>query len=419
MGNHLHKKYDDVFIKSIFRKYVSKDLSVIQALDILQIKKTRFFELVQKFKSDPETFSIEYKRKSSKRISKELEAIIINELEKEKGLIDNRDIPIRHYNYSYIRDQIDKNYQLKVSVPTIIHRAKQNNCYFPKKVRKIHDREVLTNYPGELIQHDASFHKFSPYAEKKWYLITSIDDYSRYMVYARLLEKETSWAHILALENVILSAGIPLSYYVDSHSIFRFVQGRDSIWRNHKKVTDEVIPQWKQVLMDLHVKVIYALSPQARGKIERPYQWLQDRLVRTCARENIKTIEHAQDVLRYEIDRYNNRQVHSTTKEIPIIRFKKALSLNRTMFREFKVPSPYENTKDIFCLRIRKSVDAYHKISINNVKLKVRGVPLREKVEIRIVPDEESGVSELRFWYRNKLVDSQKIKNTDINIVQF
>ena len=268
MGNHLHKKYDNDFIKSILQKYVSKDLSVIQALEILQIKKTRFFELVQKFKRNSETFSVEYKRKPSKRISKELEAIIIHELEKEKGLIDNRDIPIRHYNYSYIRDQIYKNHRLKVSVPTIIQRAKQNNCYFPKKVRKIHDREVLTNYPGELIQHDASFHKFSPYAEKKWYLITSIDDYSRYMLYVRLLEKETSWAHILALESVILNSGIPLSYYVDSHSIFRFVQGRDSIWRNHKKVTDEVIPQWKQVLMDLNVKVIYALSPQARGYVK-------------------------------------------------------------------------------------------------------------------------------------------------------
>lgn len=89
------------------------------------------------------------------------------------------------------------------------------------------------------------------------------------------------------------------------------------------------------------------------------------------------------------------------------------------MFREFKIPNPYENTKDIFCLRIHKRVDAYHKISINNFKLRVRGVPLREKVEIRIVPDEESGVSELRFWYKNKLVDIQKVKNIDINIVQF
>jgi hypothetical protein len=37
----------------------------------------------------------------------------------------------------------------------------------------------LTNYIGELIQHDCSHHKWSPYATSKWYLITSLDDYSR------------------------------------------------------------------------------------------------------------------------------------------------------------------------------------------------------------------------------------------------
>jgi hypothetical protein len=419
MGTHLHKKYDDDFVKSILHKYVSKDLSVTQTLDILRLKKTRFFELVQKFKRNAETFSIEYKRKTTNRISEELEDIIIHELEKEKGLIDNWDIPIRNYNYSYIRDQIYKDHQLKVSVPTIIKRAKEHYYYIPKKPRKVHDREILTNYPGELIQHDSSFHRFSPYAEQKWYLVTSLDDYSRYMLYAKLLEKETSWAHIMALENVILSVGIPLSYYVDCHSIFRFVQGRDSIWRNHRKITDEVTPQWKQVLLDLNVNITYALSPQAKGKIERPYHWMQDRLVRTCARENITTIQQAQKVLDYEVDRYNNRQVHSTTKEIPSIRFNNAVAANKSMLREFVIPKPYESTKDIFCLRTHRRVDAYHSISINNLKLRVKGVPLREAVEIRIVPEEKSGILELRFWYKKRLVDIQKVKNNDINIVQF
>ena len=39
-----------------------------------------------------------------------------------------------------------------------------------------HDREVLTNYAGEIVQHDSSHHKWSPYAQEKWYLITSLDD---------------------------------------------------------------------------------------------------------------------------------------------------------------------------------------------------------------------------------------------------
>ena len=57
------------------------------------------------------------------------------------------------------------------------------------------------------------------------------------------------------------------------------------------------------------VDVVYALSPQAKGKIERPYRWLQDRIVRTCARERITSIDDGRSVLRDEVDRYNNRRV--------------------------------------------------------------------------------------------------------------
>jgi hypothetical protein len=63
----------------------------------------------------------------------------------------------------------------------------------------------------------------------------------------------------------------------------------------------------------LGVDVTYALSPQAKGKIERPYPWLQDRIVRTCALEKLATIEEARGVLRYEVSRYYDHQVHSTT----------------------------------------------------------------------------------------------------------
>jgi hypothetical protein len=96
-------------------------------------------------------------------------------------------------------------------LPTIIDRAKRNNFYLRPK-RKAHDKEVITNYPGELIQHDSSHHQFASYAASKWYLITSLDDYSRLILYAVLVEREATWEHILALEIVLLKYGFPLAY---------------------------------------------------------------------------------------------------------------------------------------------------------------------------------------------------------------
>ena len=96
--------------------------------------------------------------------------------------------------------------------------------------------------------------------------------------------------------------------------------------------TDDVDTQWRKMMRLLGVDVTFALSPQAKGKVERPYRWLQDRIIRTCALEKLSTLEEIRPVLREEVDRYtnpargNNYQVHSTTKEIPAARFAKAIA---------------------------------------------------------------------------------------------
>jgi len=98
----------------------------------------------------------------------------------EKDLIENKDIPIKYYNCSYIKKLFEQKYGQKVSLPTIIERAKKNNFYFLKPERKAHEHEVLTNCLGELIQHDSFHHQFAPYAKGKWYLITSLDNFILY-----------------------------------------------------------------------------------------------------------------------------------------------------------------------------------------------------------------------------------------------
>ncbi len=416
----IHKRFTDDQVKDLIERYLLKKIDRKYIQEILNIRKARFFELLQQYRTDPEDFSIQYVRNSKTRsIDPGIEKNIIKELKIDKKAIENKEIPLRYYNYSYIQDRLETKYKQKVSLPTIINRAQKNDFYLPKKrKKKIHDREVLTNYAGELIQHDSSHHLWAPAAKEKWYLITSIDDFSRFMLYAVLIRRETAWAHILALETVILRYGCPFKYYVDSHSIFRFVRGRDELWFKHHKLTDESTPQWKQVLFDCNVKVTYALSPQAKGKVERPYGWLQDRLVRTCIRENVTDIKHAQKILNQELHRYNHRQVHSTTQAVPGIRFQKALAENNSLFREFKVLPPYQSTKDIFCLRTRRTIDSYRNISINNLKFKINKAIPRETVNLRIYPLNKS-LSEIRFWCNGKLLDIQNVKNKDLQGVHF
>lgn len=405
----IHKQFSSEQIKVLLQAYEAGHLSRDEIERTLGISKTRFFALLKQYREDPESFSIRYERSSPRRLSAEVEEKIRLELQREKELVENQELPISGYNYAALNDRLKKQ-GIRVSTTTLIQRAIQEGCYLPKKRKtERHDREVLTSTIGDLIQHDASFHKWSPYAEEKWTLITSIDDYSRMLLYADFVETETSWAHIQAVQYLMQQFGIPHRYYVDNLRVFRFVQHRDSLWKNLVLGTDEVNTQWRQVLALMKTEVIYALSPQAKGKIERPYRWLQDRIVRTCALEHISTREDARLVLHEEVHRYNYHQVHSTTHEIPAVRFEKAQKEQRSLFRPFVLPQPFTSPKDVFCLHHTRTADGYRKISIGGYSLQIPGIEPRDDVQLHLIPDETKNLVEIRFWAANQLVHTANL----------
>lgn len=400
----IHKQFSSEQVKVLLNAYAAGHLSRDEIERTLGIGKTRFFALLKQYRQDPQGFCLHYQRNSPSRLRAEVEEKIRLELQREKELVENKDLPISGYNYAALNDRLKKE-GIKVSTTTLIQRAIQQGCYLPKKRKtERHDREVLTSTIGDLIQHDASLHKWSPYAEEKWTLITSLDDYSRMLLYADFVESETSWAHIQAVQYLMQQFGIPHRYYVDNLRVFRFVQHRDSLWKNLVLGTDEVNTQWRQVLALMKTDVIYALSPQAKGKIERPYRWLQDRIVRTCALEHITTLTDARPILREEVHRYNYHQVHSTTHEIPAVRFEKAQKEQRSLFRPFVLPKPFTSPKDVFCLHHTRTADGYRKISLGGHPLQIPGIEPRDDVQLHLVPDETKNLVELRIWASDQLV---------------
>lgn len=401
----LHKRFTVEQVKVLLQGYCQGTMSRVEVEEMLNIGKTRFFALLKEYHPSPATFSIAYQRDTPAKLSARVETAIEQALLREKELVDDPQLPISDYNYSALRDRLIKT-GVTVSATTITDRAKKLECYKPHRKGKAHDRQVVTAAIGALVQHDASIHLWSPFASKKWTLITSIDDYSRKLLFADFFLQETAWAHIQAAQALMQTYGLPLQYYVDNLRVFRFVQGRDSNWRKHVLETDDVDPQWRQVMRLLGVDVIYALSAQAKGKIERPYRWLQDRIVRTCALEHLTTIDEGRAVLKEELDRYNNHQVHSTTGEIPSIRFAKAQTAGSNLFRPFSLPKPYTSLKDVFCLRETRVVNGYRRISLFNQEIEVPNVPLREEVEIHLTPNTAKQIMDVRIWWSQKMVHS-------------
>lgn len=401
----IHKRFATEQVKALLQQYCQGTMTRAEVEEILDISKSRFFMLLAQYRHDPGQFSVVYQRASPQRLSSAVEAALERELHREKGLVEDQRLPISDYNYSAVRDRLAKE-GLTVSLSTIIDRAKRLDCYKPPHKTKAHDREVITAAIGALIQHDASLHLWSPFASEKWTLITSLDDFSRKLLFADFVAAETSWAHIQAAQRLIQQYGAPFRYYVDSLRVFRFVRERDSMYYKNILGTDDVDPQWRQAMRLMNVDVTYALSPQAKGKIERPYRWLQDRVVRTCALENISGLDEARSVLQHEVNRYNDHRVHSTTGEIPSVRFDTAKAAGQSLFRPFTVPEPYRSAKDVFCLRETRVVNGYRRISLQGHEIQVPRVDLREHVDVHMVPDIRKNVMEVRLWWQDKMVHS-------------
>lgn len=419
----LHKRLTDEQVRDILARHERGELSAKETRHYLGVGRTRFYQLVHKRADEGDKLSLAYRRtKPTRSITIAAEEKIKQELLLEKTkIVDNPDVPTDSYNYSYVAKQLRDKYGLVVSVPTIINRAKEHGCWKGKRPKKTHEREVITNYTGELIQHDASHHLFAPDGGSKWCLTTSLDDYSRALLYADFWERETTWNHIQAAQSLVLGYGAPLKFYVDQLRVFRYVKNRDtnSPWRQFQKFTDDVDPQWKQVMKDCGIEPVYALSPQAKGKIERPYRWLQDHLVRTCVREGVTSINEGREVLRQEVNDYNWKRIHSTTREIPMRRFEAALADKKSLWRPFEFKPPFERASDIFCLRTTRIVDSYRCVSLNRLKLKVPYVLPRQEVELRLSPDYQKGVTQIRFWFKGCCVGQQIVKNQELPIVHF
>lgn len=142
-------------------------------------------------------------------------------------------------------------------------------------------------------------------------------------------------------------------------------------------------------------------------------------MVRTCAKNHIVEINDARKVLKDLVGDYNNKWIHSTTKEIPMARVEAAVSSGRSLFKPFAIKPPFESTKDIFCLREERVADAYRKISFHNAKFIVPKALPRDIIDLRIVPNVKKGLAEIRMWNRGRLASAQLAKHEDIGLLHF
>ncbi len=168
----------------------------------------------------------------------------------------------------------------------------------PKRLKPIHPIRERRARRGELIQIDGSPHDWfegrGPYCT----LLVFIDDATSALMALRFVPVETTAAYLQTLRDYILQHGLPMCLYSDRHSIFRTCN----------TAADDPRPtHFAQVLERLGIEGIQASSAQAKGRVERAHQTLQDRLVKALRVAGIDDMDRANAWLAGYIKRHNQR----------------------------------------------------------------------------------------------------------------
>lgn len=161
MTKQIHKRFTDDQIKLLLDLYIKKAINLKQVLQQLKCTKGRFYQILRKHRKDPKNFTIAYARnKPNYRLLKKVDRVIREELQKDRELIGDKEVPISCYNYAAVRDNVVKRINRKISVQTVRNRAKKWGYWISKhKKEKAIPREVVTEAAGMLLQHDSSHHK--------------------------------------------------------------------------------------------------------------------------------------------------------------------------------------------------------------------------------------------------------------------
>lgn len=200
-------------------------------------------------------------------------------------------------------------------------------------------REPKAHY-GQMVQMDGSHHAWLENRGPKLVLMGMVDD-ARNRFYGRYYEYEGVFPAMNVLEGYIRRYGLPQSLYVDKHSTYKTVRhpSEDEMLRG-----EEASTQFERAVQELGIKLIHAHSPQAKGRIERAFATLQDRLVKEMRLASISTLEDANRFLEEYLPGFNAQFEHEP---------RQPEDLHRPLPKTLKL-------EEIFCLKAARTIlDGY------------------------------------------------------------
>lgn len=347
---------------SILSRYEAAEFSQLEAAELLGVGERTFRRWRQRFEDDGEAGLLDRRlgKASGKRVP------VDREIEVER-LYRTRyaGFTAKHFHEHLIRDHgFSWGYtwtKTFLHSRGLLERAKRRGAHRRKRPRR--------PLPGMMLHQDGSRHEWLC-GQPALDLIVTLDDATGAIYSAFLVEEEGTDSTFRALAEVFGAHGLPLSLYTDRGSHYFHTPEAGG------KVDRANLTQVGRALDHLGVEHIAAYSPQARGRSERPFQTLQDRLVKELALAGITTITAADAFIRdVFIPDYNARFAVKAEQEGSAF-----------------VAIPGVDLGEILCVQEERQVGNDNCVSFDRLKLQIPASPLRAhfvkaRVKVRRYPD--------------------------------
>lgn len=198
------------------------------------------------------------------------------------------------FNLMHFKDKLEENHAIKLSYESIRQILIKEGLYLAKKKKVVHRRRRRMPKTGMLIQMDSSQHQWLKIVKEPWWLIAMIDDANNEIPYAQFFSKDTLFSNMHVIKRFIELKGVFMCLYVDKASHFKTTR-HGGIHYNINPEQDET--QIERTLQELGAQIIFANSPQAKGRIEIRFKLFQDRLIKEMRLEGIKNYIQANKYL--------------------------------------------------------------------------------------------------------------------------
>jgi hypothetical protein len=212
------------------------------------------------------------------------------------------------FNQQHLTEKLNEEEGIDLSRPTVRRILLNEGITSPRKHRpkKYRRRRARRRREGQMLQLDGSEHDWLEGRGPRLTLLGAIDDATGKVAGALFREHEDAEGYFLLMESIVTHKGAPESVYSDRHGVF--VHTTDKEQTLEEQLAGRKRPtQFGLLMEELGVEMIFALSPQAKGRIERLWGTFQDRLVSELRVAGATTREEAQRVLDKFIVKFNRQ----------------------------------------------------------------------------------------------------------------